>query len=145
MRFNNNLLLASFLGVATAIRRTCRPDTTSGVTGTGYYTVGDTDSWANIAADFCTGEGELQNMNPSGSIVLGQILKVPCKTRKRDCSRIPGDYKGYYKVVKGDELSLIASDFCTDNYNMVLLNPDIDSSSYIVTPGTDLLVPCNWN
>ncbi|EKD12385.1 putative Ecp7(P20) [Drepanopeziza brunnea f. sp. 'multigermtubi' MB_m1] len=145
MRFNNNLLLASFLGVATAIRRSCRPDLTSSVTGTGYYTVQGTDTWANVAADFCSTESELQNMNPTtSSFSPNQIIKVLCKSRKRNCSRIPGKEFGYYTVVEGDELSLIASDFCADYTQMWLLNLTLDQSKKLA-PGTILQVPCGWN
>ncbi|EKD13498.1 hypothetical protein MBM_08216 [Drepanopeziza brunnea f. sp. 'multigermtubi' MB_m1] len=89
MRFNNNLfLLAPFLGVATALRRGCKLDTSSGAAGTGitgfytltgsdtllekdpgsnntgrYYTVFNGDELTPIAEDFCTSVGNVQYMN----------------------------------------------------------------------------------
>ncbi|EKD16901.1 uncharacterized protein L3040_001184 [Drepanopeziza brunnea f. sp. 'multigermtubi'] len=145
MRFNNNLfLLASFFGAATAFRRTCTPDTTSDVAGTGCYTLTESDLWENIAADFCTNLPELKKMNPGSSSKPGEILKVPCQARKRDCSRIPGQGYGYYTVVESDDLALIAMDFCIDTLALQRLNPKV-VTGYKVAPGVVLEVPCAWN
>ncbi|EKD21831.1 putative Ecp7(P20) [Drepanopeziza brunnea f. sp. 'multigermtubi' MB_m1] len=145
MRFNNNLLLASFFGVASAFRRSCRPDTTSDVTGLGFYTVLNTDTLASIAADFCTFASELQNINLTPPIATENFLKVPCRARKRDCSRIPGSENGYYTVVDGDNLTIIAADFCTNVKGLRLLNTDVMENTGKPTPGTVLEVPCSWN
>ncbi|EKD15024.1 putative Ecp7(P20) [Drepanopeziza brunnea f. sp. 'multigermtubi' MB_m1] len=145
MRFENKLfLLTSLFGVATAYRRSCRPDLTNGGTGNGFYTIEKTDTWAGIAADFCTSVLDLQNMNPTTPTSTNLILTVPCKTRERDCARISGTNDGYYTVVEGDDLSSISSDFCIDNYGITLRNRGI-YSSFDLHPGLVITVPCRWN
>ncbi|EKD15783.1 uncharacterized protein L3040_003143 [Drepanopeziza brunnea f. sp. 'multigermtubi'] len=144
MRFNNNLfLLASFLGAATAFRRTCRPDLTGDVRGTGFYTKTATDLDRDVATDFCTTVPELRVMNPEFPSKAGDIFRVPCKIRKRDCSRIPTNENGYYTVVEGDYLSDISIDFCTDTRNLAKLNPDLANTN--LAPGMVLEVPCPFN
>ncbi|EKD18036.1 putative Ecp7(P20) [Drepanopeziza brunnea f. sp. 'multigermtubi' MB_m1] len=145
MRFNNSLfLLASFLGVATAFRRSCRPNASGKPAGTGFYTITTSDTWENIAADFCSSAGELKVMNHATSFETGAFLSVPCKTRKRDCSRIQGDSEGngYYTVVAGDDLANIAGDFCTDANTLQQKNPTTSSNPQA---GAILVVPCGWN
>ncbi|EKD18824.1 putative Ecp7(P20) [Drepanopeziza brunnea f. sp. 'multigermtubi' MB_m1] len=144
MRFDNNLLLASFLGVATAFRRSCRPDTTSHGTDTGFYSITNTDTLTNIAADFCTTISELQNLNNNAPTTTGDILKVPCKARKRDCSRIPGSDYGYYTIVEGDDLATIGADFCTDANGLAIINDNLIAPPPL-SPGMVLEVPCSWN
>ncbi|EKD11873.1 uncharacterized protein L3040_009044 [Drepanopeziza brunnea f. sp. 'multigermtubi'] len=144
MRFNNNFLwLASFLGVATALRRGCRPDTKSD-TGAGFYTFTVLDTWISVAGDFCTNQVEMQKMNPGISFEPGDICYVPCKVRTRDCSRIPGSNDGYYTVVEGDEVTPVAEDFCSTVEDLTSNNPDAITSNTL-TPGTILKVPCSWN
>ncbi|EKD15254.1 uncharacterized protein L3040_001623 [Drepanopeziza brunnea f. sp. 'multigermtubi'] len=145
MRFNTPLLvLASLLGAATAFRRTCRPNTSSGITGSGFYTLVAGDTWRAIAADFCTSASELQNMNNRTPFRTGAYFQVPCRPRKRDCARIPGSNFGYYRVVKGDKLTFIAEDFCTNADGMLVLNSEV-IKSYNLPSGTILRVPCAWN
>ncbi|EKD15844.1 uncharacterized protein L3040_003300 [Drepanopeziza brunnea f. sp. 'multigermtubi'] len=144
MRFNTNLLLASFLGVATAFRRGCRPDLTSQVSGTGYYTMTDKDTWDVVAADFCTTGPELQKLNPDPAPASQGIIRVPCRVRKRDCARVPGQDNGYYRAVEGDDLTLIATDFCMTVYFLQFLNPGVENSEK-VTPGTIYKVSCTFN
>ncbi|EKD14556.1 uncharacterized protein L3040_000079 [Drepanopeziza brunnea f. sp. 'multigermtubi'] len=142
MRFNNNLfLLASFLGAATAFRRTCRPATAKD--GTGFYTMTKSDQWDTIAADFCVSVEELAGMNPRDFGKPGDVFKVPCKVRKRDCARIANSAYGYYTVANGDNLQAIGNDFCSDVDTIKWLNPDIKSDS--VAPGKVVKVFCNWN
>ncbi|EKD18063.1 putative Ecp7(P20) [Drepanopeziza brunnea f. sp. 'multigermtubi' MB_m1] len=141
MRFNNNLfLLASFFGVAIAFRRTCRPDLTGEITGTGYYTVTNFDTLQQIAADFCSAQEEMDAINLNVDLKSSTILKVPCRTRKRDCSRIKGDYNRYYTFVDSDQLSMIAADFCIDVNTLRSLNPD--ASETTLSPKEVLKVPC---
>ncbi|EKD17421.1 putative Ecp7(P20) [Drepanopeziza brunnea f. sp. 'multigermtubi' MB_m1] len=145
MRFNNNLLLvASFLGVATAYRRTCKPDTTGAVQGLGSYTLTDSDNWSIVAADFCTTLAQVQSLNSSPASEKRETLTVPCRERKRDCARISSSNEfGYYTVVDGDQLSAIASDFCIPVDALQTTNSNVAST--ITTPGTILKVPCSWN
>ncbi|EKD20391.1 putative Ecp7(P20) [Drepanopeziza brunnea f. sp. 'multigermtubi' MB_m1] len=143
MRFNNNLSLAFFFSVATAFRRTCTYDTTADNDVPGSYTIADNDNWSNIAADFCSNIQQLQTMNSRASMTVGQTLRVPCRTRSRDCGKIPGSGYGYYTVVDGDNLQLIARDFCADIDGLSLLNPDV--KDYKITAGMVLQVPCSWN
>ncbi|EKD13505.1 uncharacterized protein L3040_008627 [Drepanopeziza brunnea f. sp. 'multigermtubi'] len=144
MRFNNSLLLLASFGTAIAFRRSCRPDNTNAVTGAGFYTMAEGDTWLNIAADFCTTLPELQRMNPSNPSKPGDIFRLACKSRKRDCARVPGYEAGYYTIAEGDELSLIAQDFCTDANVLVGGNIGVDLTKPLV-PGTTIYVPCNWN
>ncbi|EKD18091.1 uncharacterized protein L3040_007728 [Drepanopeziza brunnea f. sp. 'multigermtubi'] len=146
MRFNNNLLLASFLGVATALRRTCWTDPASDLPRTGFYSMTNLDTWSNVAADFCTSVTNLQNLNPNPPITTHNYIRVPCRyPRIRDCSRIPGTDYGYYTVVDGeeDQLTSIGQDFCSDVDELADLNPDI--TMYMVSSGMVLKVPCSWN
>ncbi|EKD13506.1 uncharacterized protein L3040_008626 [Drepanopeziza brunnea f. sp. 'multigermtubi'] len=145
MRFENKLfLLTSLFGVATAYRRSCRLKATEGDTDLGFYTVEKTDTWALIAADFCTSVANLQDLNPSPPTATNLILTVPCKTRVRDCARISGTNYGYYTVVDGDDLTNIASDFCTQRGGIISSNSGI-YSEYDLYPGLIIQVPCRWN
>ncbi|EKD12507.1 uncharacterized protein L3040_008168 [Drepanopeziza brunnea f. sp. 'multigermtubi'] len=147
MRFNNNLLLlASFLGVATAFRRRCNPDLATQRTGIGSYTWASSDNWTVVAADFCSSVKELQEMNAGPTVEEGNVLRVPCRYRKRDCARIQGSDNGYYTVVDSDDLSLIAADFCTTDDGLKSLNSDLLANNTItLTPGLIVQVPCTWN
>ncbi|EKD12154.1 uncharacterized protein L3040_003358 [Drepanopeziza brunnea f. sp. 'multigermtubi'] len=137
------LLLASLLSVALAFRRTCRPDTAGALGGTGFYTMTNSDTWSNVAADFCTTVPELQAMNPDAPITTKNVIRVPCRTRQRDCARIPDTDFGYYTVVAGEILTLIAADFCSTPDRLSRMNTDF--VDYDIKPGMVLKVPCDWN
>ncbi|EKD21554.1 uncharacterized protein L3040_006068 [Drepanopeziza brunnea f. sp. 'multigermtubi'] len=143
MHFNNNLLLLAFFGAATALRRTCKVDNIP-TKGSGTYTAKGTDTWRNIAADFCTDLGELEARNNVSPIKEGNIIRVPCRARPRDCLRIPNENVGYYTVAQGDTIDNIASDFCSDAKNLSFLNPDVIKDNS-VSQGKVIKVPCSWN
>ncbi|EKD21779.1 uncharacterized protein L3040_005289 [Drepanopeziza brunnea f. sp. 'multigermtubi'] len=151
MRFNNNFLIASFLGVATALRRGCSPDINSGspmAAGTGFYTIVESDTIEIVAADFCTDVPTLERINhyPEATFSKGNIYRVPCRARNRDCARIQGSDKGYYTINEGDMLKGIAEDFCTSTENLEALNPDLIKFAPDDMPlGDRLKVPCSWN
>ncbi|KAJ5054512.1 uncharacterized protein L3040_000783 [Drepanopeziza brunnea f. sp. 'multigermtubi'] len=148
MRFNNNLLLiASFLGVATALRRGCRVDNSgaAGTSGTGFYTFTANDRLDAVAADFCSNEGNLRNLNPGVSFSAGTFIRVPCKVRQRDCAKIPNSSNGYYKIVSGDQLRFIADDFCTSTTVLQNMNSDVIKNINAIFPDDILQVPCAWN
>ncbi|KAJ5051718.1 uncharacterized protein L3040_001491 [Drepanopeziza brunnea f. sp. 'multigermtubi'] len=144
MRFNNNFfLLASFLGGATAMRRSCYLDGDA-PTNNGVYKPTDIDTIRAIAADFCTDDTTLLNLNDKKPPSAGSDYIVPCAQRYRDCARIPDTENGYYTVAQGDTIMNIARDFCLDSGEKVRsMNPDMKSDT--VVTGSVLLVPCAWN
>ncbi|EKD16083.1 uncharacterized protein L3040_003518 [Drepanopeziza brunnea f. sp. 'multigermtubi'] len=144
MRFNNNLLLlASFLGVATARRRGCVLQLGQ-TAGTGFYNPVEGETLQQIAADFCTTGTELLRLNDGKSPTPQYNYNVPCKSRQRDCARIAGSDNGYYTVVADDQLQSISNDFCTDNDKLRSLNPQSIKGSSLTT-GSIIVVPCSWN
>ncbi|KAI9055402.1 hypothetical protein LZ554_000356 [Drepanopeziza brunnea f. sp. 'monogermtubi'] len=144
MRFNNNLLLlASILGVASALRRGCRPE--QGNTGLGFYTIVGSDTLGVVAADFCTDSPNLLNYNSGVSFVPGAFYKVPCRARTRDCGRIKGSENGYYTIVSGDQLRFIAEDFCTTVAELQRMNSDLIKNPDSIQAGWIIQVPCSWN
>ncbi|EKD16948.1 uncharacterized protein L3040_006233 [Drepanopeziza brunnea f. sp. 'multigermtubi'] len=146
MRFNKSLLLlASFLAVATAFRRKCKRDIATFRTGIGFYTWAASDNWTVVAADLCSSVKDLQDMNAGPTVEEGNVLRVPCRWRIRDCARIPGSDNGYYTVADDDELSLVAADFCTSEDGLKSLNNDLLANNTTLTPGLIIQVPCTWN
>ncbi|EKD15059.1 putative Ecp7(P20) [Drepanopeziza brunnea f. sp. 'multigermtubi' MB_m1] len=142
MRFNNNIfLLASFLGVATALRRSCHAEEDS---STGEYQPTDTDTLQQVAGDFCVDEQRLLELNENRVPKKGQAYKVPCYPRKRDCAKITGSLYGYYTMTNEDSYKAVGQDFCINTYDLKALNPEALKDD-LVHPGMVVLVPCAWN
>ncbi|KAF2844164.1 carbohydrate-binding module family 50 protein [Plenodomus tracheiphilus IPT5] len=133
MRAEFVLALASCLSTSTALRRGCKHNPSN--YGEGWYYTQSFDNINNIAADFCTSPDVLKkwNNNKSGTITAGMNVKVPCRTRKRDCKKNSANDGAYVVSAKNkDDLTVIADDFCTDPDTLVRMNSGlIKNKDYI--------------
>lgn len=140
----NIMLLASFLGLAAALRRGCRHDTEKPEEG--FYYVENNDKLETVAQDFCTTPDIIKQWNAITDLTPSTNIRVPCRERKRDCMGDNDNNNGDYTTLLGDKVSDIAKDFCTDPKTIEDMNKNIiRKGEDIIDADWSLRVPCPFN
>ena len=146
MRTDFVVFPTSFLGMTSALRRSCKHNPNNYGEGWYYTVAGDTATI--LAADFCTRPEIIKQWNNVGeNIPAGINIKVPCRERSRDCRRndVNGWGNGAYTVKSGDTLIAIASDFCTDYQSLFGMNLNEIENADSIRVGQVIGVPCSFN
>ncbi|EMD61843.1 hypothetical protein GGP41_002655 [Bipolaris sorokiniana] len=148
MRIDVVFVLTSLLGMTDALRRSCRYNPQNW--GEGWYYTASGDTLNTVAADFCVSPNVVAQWSGrhddfNARLPSGINLRLPCRSRRRDCRRNSPNRDGAYVIVSGDTLNSIAGDFCTTANTLAAKNSHLIKNKDSIRTGWVIQVPCGFN